>query len=80
MRTPRCIRAWGEQQLHDFRPSTSLGKDGFKHPIASWGNGILTTPDMYQKLLLHLASHGFVIIGCNDTQPERPCLSTGIEW
>lgn len=63
-----------------YRPSASLGKDGFKHPIASWGNGIATTPDMYQKLLVHLASHGFVIIGCNDTQAERPCLDTGIEW
>lgn len=63
-----------------FRPSDSLGKDGFKHPIVTWGNGILTTPDMYQKLLLHVASHGFVIIGCNDTQAERPCLDAGMEW
>lgn len=63
-----------------FRPSTSLGKDGFKHPIASWGNGISTTPDMYQKLLLHIASHGFVIIGCNDTQAERPCVNSGMDW
>ena len=63
-----------------FRPSASLGKDGFKHPVASWGNGILTTPDMYQKLLLHIASHGFVIIGCNDTQAERPCVDAGMEW
>ena len=63
-----------------FRPSSSLGKDGFKHPVVTWGNGILTTPDMYQKLLLHVASHGFVIIGCNDTQAERPCLNAGMEW
>src|SRR5947208_3029849 len=30
-----------------FRPDASLGKDGFKHAIATWGNGIDTTPDMY---------------------------------
>lgn len=63
-----------------YRPATSLGKDGFKHPIASWGNGIATTPDMYQKLLTHIATHGFVIIACNDTQAERPCVSAGMDW
>src|SRR5262249_62247471 len=34
-----------------YRPDASLGKDGFIHPIATWGNGILTTPDMYNKTL-----------------------------
>jgi hypothetical protein len=63
-----------------YRPDTSLGKDGFKHPIATWGNGIATTPDEYQKLLSHIASHGFVIIACNDTQAERACLNAGMEW
>ena len=63
-----------------YRPTTSLGKDGFKHPVATWGNGILTSPDMYKKLLMHIASHGFVIIGCNDNQPERPCVNAGMDW
>src|SRR5262249_5209399 len=38
------------------------------------------TPDMYQKLLKHVASHGFVVIGCNDTQAERACLNDGMDW
>jgi hypothetical protein len=63
-----------------FRPDGSLGKDGFRHPIATWGNGIATTPDQYQKTLTLIASHGFVIIACNDTQAERPCLSDGLDW
>ena len=63
-----------------YRPDASLGKDGFKHPIATWGNGIATTPDQYKKLLNLVASHGFVIIGCNDTQAERACLNSGMEW
>jgi hypothetical protein len=63
-----------------FRPDGSLGKDGFKHPIATWGNGISTTPDQYQETLSLIASHGFVIIACNDTQAERPCLSDGLDW
>jgi hypothetical protein len=63
-----------------FRPDASLGANGFKHPIATWGNGISTTPDQYQKTLSLIASHGFVIIACNDTQAERPCLAAGLDW
>jgi hypothetical protein len=64
-----------------FRPATgSLGEGGFKHPIATWGNGILTTPNEYKALLTHIASHGFVIIACNDLQAERPCLTAGLDW
>ena len=63
-----------------FRPSASLGRNGFKHPIAAWGNGIATTPGLYKSLLELVASHGFVVIACNDTQAERPCLSAGLDW
>jgi len=63
-----------------FRPDTSLGKNGFVHPLATWGNGIMTTPDEYDKTLTLLASHGFVIMACNDTMAERPCLNAGMEW
>lgn len=63
-----------------FRPDASLGKNGFVHPIATWGNGISTTPDQYNKTLSLVASHGFVIIACNDTMAERPCLNAGMEW
>jgi hypothetical protein len=57
-----------------------LGEGGFRHPVATWGNGILTTPDQYKALLTHIASHGFVIIACNDVQAERSCLSAGLDW
>jgi hypothetical protein len=63
-----------------FRPDGSLGKDGFKHPIAVWGNGIATTPDHYTQTLTLIASHGWVVIACNDTMAERPCLDSGIAW
>ena len=63
-----------------FRPGASLGKDGFKHPIAAWGNGLNTTPDEYQSLLTFIASHGFVIIACNDLVAERPSMDAGMEW
>lgn len=63
-----------------FRPDTSLGRDGFKHPIGVWGNGIGTTPDLYQVLLGHIASHGFVLVACPDIIAEEPCLDTGLSW
>jgi hypothetical protein len=63
-----------------FRPDASLGKDGFKHPIATWGNGITTTPSQYTSLLTTIASHGFVVIASNDTTAERPALSAGLDW
>jgi hypothetical protein len=63
-----------------FRPDTTLGKDGFKHPVVVWGNGIATTPDQYQKLLGHIASHGFVVIACPSDSAERACLNDGMEW
>jgi hypothetical protein len=63
-----------------FRADASLGKDGFRHPIAAWGNGISTTPDQYAQTLTLIATHGFVIVACNDTQVERPCMSAGLDW
>ena len=30
---------------------TTLGQNGFKHPVATWGNGITTTPSIYPTLL-----------------------------
>lgn len=63
-----------------FRPDQSLGKDGFKHPIATWGNGIVTTPNLYEELLTTVASHGFVVIAANTTMAERPALNAGLDW
>ena len=63
-----------------FRADASLGKNGFRHPIAAWGNGISTTPEQYAQTLTLVATHGFVIVACNDTQVERPCMSAGLDW
>jgi hypothetical protein len=53
---------------------------GFIHPVATWGNGIFTIPVEYISLLTHIASHGFVVIACNDIQAERSCLNAGLDW
>lgn len=63
-----------------FRPDASLGKDGFKHAVIGWANGIGTVPALYQETLTHIASHGFVIIGSNDPQTEAPAVMAGLDW
>ncbi|MBN1654289.1 MAG: dienelactone hydrolase family protein [Deltaproteobacteria bacterium] len=63
-----------------FRPGASLGSGGFKHPIVSWGNGIVTTPEAYETTLTLVATHGFVVIASNSRKPEEPALSAGLDW
>ncbi len=63
-----------------FRPDTSLGRDGFQHPVGVWGNGLGTSPDQYQDILILVASHGFVVIGCPDPIAEEPCLTSNLDW
>jgi hypothetical protein len=61
-----------------FRP-TDLGT-GFKHPPATWGNGITTTPDAYVELLSTVASHGFVVIASNSTNVTAALVKSGLDW
>jgi hypothetical protein len=63
-----------------FRPDASLGRDGFKHPLVSWGNGITTTPQFYREMLTLVATHGFVIIATNDTTVEEAAVVAGLDW
>jgi hypothetical protein len=62
-----------------YRPTT-LGANGFKHPIATWGNGITTTPAYYPGLLGAVASHGFVVIASNSTSVTAQMMTDGLDW
>ncbi len=62
-----------------WRPAT-LGDNGFKHPIVTWGNGITTTPDLYPGLLGAIASHGFVLIASNSVTVTSDDLVQGLDW
>jgi hypothetical protein len=62
-----------------YRPTT-LGQNGFKHPIATWGNGITTTPAYYPGLLGAVASHGFVVIASNSTSVTADLMTQGLDW
>ncbi len=50
-----------------FHPA-SLGANGVKHPIVTWGNGSGSTPANYAATLTHLASWGFVVVASNSGQ------------
>jgi len=62
-----------------IRPAT-LGRDGFKHPIITWGNGITTTPQVYPGLLSGIASHGFVIVASDSTAVTPELMTAGLDW
>lgn len=46
---------------------TDLGRDGFRHPIVTWGNGTGAVPNQYAHLLAHFASWGFVVVASEHT-------------
>ncbi|MGI5129293.1 chlorophyllase/cutinase-like alpha/beta fold protein [Pseudonocardia sp. CA-107938] len=47
-----------------YRPA-DLGAPGTLHPVILWGNGTGVTPKLYDGLLRHWASHGFVVAAAN---------------
>ncbi|HLK36824.1 MAG TPA: hypothetical protein VKU41_08740 [Polyangiaceae bacterium] len=59
---------------------TTLGANGFKHPIASWGNGITTTPSLYPTLLNRIASNGLVVIASNSSSVTEADMAGGLQW
>jgi len=65
-----------------FRPDT-LSPGGLCHPVITWGNGTGSTPNLYRSLLGNLASHGFVVIGSNNTnvgQGDPKPMLVGVTW
>jgi hypothetical protein len=65
-----------------YRP-TDLAQGGLCHPVITWGNGTGTTPNIYRVLLMHLASHGFVVIASNSpnvAQGNPPPMVAGVTW
>jgi hypothetical protein len=61
------------------QPAT-LGANGFKHPIASWGNGITTTPSYYPTLLNLIASNGVVVVASNSSSVTEADMAGGLQW
>jgi len=61
------------------RPTT-LGANGFKHPIATWGNGITTTPSYYPGLLQAIAALGIVVIASDSSSVTADLMTQGLDW
>lgn len=59
----------------------NLGQDGLLHPMITWGNGTGTTSVSYQQFLVHLASHGFIVIASNNTNVGSGAeMRAGLDW
>ncbi|WP_067812832.1 alpha/beta hydrolase family protein [Actinomadura kijaniata] len=42
-----------------------IASSGRRHPVIIWGNGTGATPSVYDGLLRHWASHGFIVAAAN---------------
>jgi len=74
------INGTGPDGQYTMVRPTTLGDGGFLHPIATWGNGITTTPANYPGLLGAIASHGFVIIASNSSNVTAQLMTDGLDW
>jgi hypothetical protein len=77
---PRKIFNTGPNGQYTIGAPETLGIEGFKHPIATWGNGILTTPDAYTIVFDAIASNGIVVIGSNSTNVTAQMMRQGLDW
>ncbi|HET6339557.1 MAG TPA: dienelactone hydrolase family protein [Polyangiales bacterium] len=78
--TAQTINSTGPDGMYTMIRPTNLGENGFKHPIATWGNGITTTPSLYPGLLDAFASHGFVVIASNNSNVTAALMTAGLDW
>lgn len=62
---PFDVRTESDDVTTFFFP-TELGSQGCeRHPVIIWGNGTFTTPAIYEGMLRHWASHGFIVAAAN---------------
>jgi dienelactone hydrolase len=78
--TPATTTGSGPDGNYTLIAPATLGENGFKHPIITWGNGITTNPQFYVGLLDGIASHGFVIIASNSTTVNASLMTAGLDW
>lgn len=70
----------GSDGMYTVVRPTTLGANGFMHPIVTWGNGITTNPTFYPQLLGAIASHGFVVIASNSSTVSTQMMTDGLDW
>lgn len=78
--TPVTVMNTGPNGQYTLVRPDTLGANGELHPVATWGNGITTTPALYPGLLDAIASHGFVIIASNSDRVNADLMTAGLDW
>ncbi len=71
---PSAVTVEALDAAHTVYRPTDLGEPGTLHPVIIWGNGTGFPPKLYDGLLRHWASHGFVVAPAN-----TPNAGTGRE-
>lgn len=62
------------------RPTT-LGEAGRLHPVLLWGNGTTANPFIYNQVLSHWASHGFIVAAANTSNAgDGTDMLACLEW
>jgi hypothetical protein len=52
-----------------------------KHPVITWGNGTGATPGVYEGVLRHWATHGFIVTASNSTNTgDAVEMLACLEW
>jgi hypothetical protein len=77
--TPTETQNTGPNSQYTTFAPMELGQGGIKNPILVWSPGAGASPAIYQTLLTHIASHGFLVISYNSTA-QGPELTTAIDW
>ncbi|MFF3228783.1 acetylxylan esterase [Nocardia suismassiliense] len=54
--------------IHTLYYPRDIGASSRRHPVIIWGNGTFAAPLHYRTLLLHWASHGFIVSAANTGQ------------
>ncbi|GAA2583954.1 hypothetical protein GCM10010411_15840 [Actinomadura fulvescens] len=70
---PFQVATKGEADTTLYYPR-DIATSEYRHPVIIWGNGTFAFPLIYDGLLRHWASHGFVVAAAN-----TPFSNTGLE-
>lgn len=56
-------------------------REGETFPLITWGNGTYVNPTYYDELITHIVSHGFVVVGANDSQVgSGEAMLKAVDW
>jgi hypothetical protein len=55
--------------------------EGASLPLLTWGNGTYVNPTYYDELIMHIVSHGFIVVGANDSfVGDGRAMLKAVDW